>query len=151
MSVAQPISAHCTSGDNLLARIEADLVRLGTSPASVTIDDLELVDACHIGGRPATSHFMNQLGFTAGHHILDVGCGLGGAARFAATTFKCRVTGIETTEEYVNAGRELCRWVELDEQVSLHQGSIQTMPFADGSFDGAYMIHGGMSMPGWWL
>ena len=146
MSAAQQISAHCISGDNLLARIEADLARLGKTSASMTIDDLGLIDACYIGGRPATSHFMNQLGFTADHQILDVGCGLGGAARFAAATFKCRVTGVEATEEYVNVGQKLCRWVGLDEQVSLHHGSTHALPFADGSFDGAYMIHVGMNL-----
>jgi ubiquinone/menaquinone biosynthesis C-methylase UbiE len=50
------------------------------------------------------------------------------------------------TDEYVETGRVLCGWVGLGERVSLHQGSALSMPFADGAFDGAYMLHVGMNI-----
>ena len=34
--------------------------------------------------------------------LLDVGCGLGGASRFAAQQYDCRVTGIDLTHEYIH-------------------------------------------------
>jgi ubiquinone/menaquinone biosynthesis C-methylase UbiE len=79
-------------------------------------------------------------------YILGVGCGLGGAARFVASRYGNRVTGIDLTAEYVEAGNALCKWVGLDQRISLHQGSALAMPFAKGSFDGAYMLHVGMNI-----
>jgi SAM-dependent methyltransferase len=37
-------------------------------------------------------------------------------------------------------------WVGLHQHISLHQGSAVAMPFADSSFDGAYMLHVGMNI-----
>ena len=76
------VSAHYTSG-GLLAAIRDGVARLGKTPATVTVDDLGPVDEFHVGGRQASEHFLGQLGLTQGQHVLDVGCGLGGSARFA--------------------------------------------------------------------
>ena len=78
--------------------------------------------------------------------VLDVGCGLGGAARFVASRYGCRVTGIDLTPEYIETGKVVCGWVGLDSRVSLRQGSALAMPFADGTFDCAYMLHVGMNI-----
>ena len=43
-----------------------------------------------------------------GMTLLDVGCGLGGSARFAATRYRCHITGIDLTPEYVDTGQALC-------------------------------------------
>jgi cyclopropane fatty-acyl-phospholipid synthase-like methyltransferase len=56
-------------------------------------------------------------------HVLDVGCGLGGAARLVASRYRSRVTGIDLTDEFVETGNTLCKWVRLEERISLHQGS----------------------------
>ena len=40
----------------------------------------------------------------------------------------------------------ICGWVGLNDRISLHQGSALSMPFADGAFDGAYMLHVGMNI-----
>jgi ubiquinone/menaquinone biosynthesis C-methylase UbiE len=48
--------------------------------------------------------------------------------------------------EYVETGNTLCSWVNLDERISLQQGSALAMPFANSSFDGAYMLLVGMNI-----
>jgi hypothetical protein len=73
----------------------------------MTVDDLAPVDEFHIGGRKATEGFLDQLGFSAQMYALDVGSGLGGAARFAATRYGSRFTGIDLTAEYVETGNAL--------------------------------------------
>jgi ubiquinone/menaquinone biosynthesis C-methylase UbiE len=126
--------------------IRSGLASLGKAPDTATIDDLAPVDEFHIGGRTASQDFLDQLELSSKSHILDVGCGLGGAARFVAHRYGCRITGIDLTGAYVETGNVLCQWVGLDQRVALHEGSALAMPFADGSFDGAYMMHVGMNI-----
>lgn len=145
MTTGQDISTHYTHGD-LIATIRSGIESLGKTINSVTVDDLAPVDEFHIGGRQASEHFLDQLELTPERHILDVGCGLGGPARFAASRYRCRVEGIDLTPEYVETGRVLCGWVGLSDRISLHQGSALSMPFAAGAFDGAYMLHVGMNI-----
>ena len=139
------VSKHYTRG-GLIEAIRAGIVSLGKRPDNVTVDDLAPVDEFHIGGREASEEFLDQLGFSAQMHVLDVGCGLGGAARFVASRYGSRVTGVDLTAEYVETGNALCKWVRLDQRISLHQGSALAIPFADRGFDGAYMMHVGMNI-----
>ena len=81
MTTQQDISTHYTHG-NLVAAIRSGVESLGKTIDSVTVDDLGPVDEFHTGGRQATEHFIDQLDITPDMHILDVGCGLGGPARF---------------------------------------------------------------------
>ena len=140
------VSAHYARA-GLLAAIRSGVERLGKTPATVVVEDLAPVDEFHIGGRQASEDFLGQLGLTPDHRVLDIGCGLGGSARFAATRYGCHITGIDLTEEYVNAGQVMCDWVGLGERVSLRQGSALTMSFESDTFDGAYMLHVGMNIP----
>ena len=122
------------------------VAKLGKTRASVTVEDLAPVDEFHIGGRQASEDFLAQLGLTPDQRVLDVGCGLGGSARFAATRYGCRITGIDLTEEYVTTGQVMCDWVGLGGLVSLHRGSALAMFFEADTFDGAYMLHVGMNI-----
>ena len=146
MADPETIDTHYTHG-NLLAAIEAALLASGKSLNGLTIEDLAPVDEFHIGGRPATARLLRQLEVGAGEMVLDVGCGLGGSARCAATLLGCQVTGIDLTGEYVATGNVLCDWVGLGDQVRLQQGSALELPFPDASFAAAYMIHVGMNIP----
>ena len=145
MSNDRAVSEHYLHGD-LLKAIQAAIPRLGKTLDSITIEDLAPVDEFHIGGRQATEHFVGQLNISEQDHILDVGCGLGGASRYVANRYNNHVTGIDLTEEYIETGNALCAWVKLDQHISLHQGSALSMPFQDETFDGAYMMHVGMNI-----
>lgn len=139
------VADHYTHG-NLLGAIRDGMEQLGKSPETVTIDDLGPIDEFHIGGRQASRDFLSQLELTAETHVLDVGCGLGGASRFTASTFGSRITGIDLTMEFVETGQTLCNWVGLEQQISLQQGSALDMPFENATFDAAFMMHVGMNI-----
>lgn len=145
MPSPQEVSSHYTHG-HLVAAIQQGMEALGKTPASVTTDDLAPIDEFHIGGREASRHFLDQLGLPPDRRVLDIGCGLGGPARFAASRYRWQLDGIDLTAEYVETGQEMCKWVRLGDRVALHQGSALSMPFGDGVFDGAYMIHVGMNI-----
>src|SRR6516162_5102691 len=141
----QDVSQHYTHG-NLVAAIRGGVESLGKTINSMTVDDLAPVDEFHIGGRQASEDFLSQLDLTSEKQVLDVGCGLGGAARFVASHYGCQVTGIDLTPEFIETGKVLCGWVGLDSRISLRQGSALEMPFADRAFDRAYMLHVAMNI-----
>jgi ubiquinone/menaquinone biosynthesis C-methylase UbiE len=141
----QDVSRHYTHG-NLVAAIRGGIESFGKTINSVTVDDLAPVDEFHIGGRQASEDFLSQLDLTPEKRVLDVGCGLGGAARFVASRYGCHVIGIDLTAEFIETGKVVCGWVGLNSRISLHQGSALAMPFADGVFDRTYMLHVGMNI-----
>ncbi len=145
MSFDKSVSEHYTHGE-LLGAIKSAITKLGKTIESVSIDDLAPVDEFHVGGRLATDNLLDQLNFSEPDHILDVGCGLGGASRYIANKYNNRVTGIDLTREYIEVGKDLSAWVGLGKQVSLYQGSALAMPFEDAAFDGAIMLHVGMNI-----
>ena len=145
MSYESTVSDHYQHGD-LTEAIRASLAKLGKTIDNVTIEDLAPVDEFHIGGRLATERFLGQLDLSSVDHVLDVGCGLGGAARFVADRYGNQVTGIDLAPEYIDTGTTLCSWVNLDERITLEQGSALSMPFAEETFDGGYMLHVGMNI-----
>jgi len=138
------VANHYTHG-GLLQAIGDGIAKLEKTISSVNIDDLGPVDEFHIGGRVATQSFLDQLDIGASHHVLDVGCGLGGGSRFAAHTYGCRMTGVDLTREYVETGNVLCSWVGLSDKISLQVGNATALPHANETFDRAYMLHVGMN------
>ena len=145
MSYEKQVSDHYLHG-SLIDSIKAALPAIGKTTETVTIKDLAPVDEFHVGGRAATDHLLNQLSITKESHLLDVGCGLGGAARYVAAQYDNHVTGIDLTPEYIEAGNILSRWLNLDSCVSLDEGSALLMPYKDNTFDGSYMLHVGMNI-----
>ena len=145
MPAQENVSGHYTHG-SLTEAIRAGLAALGKAPADVSIHDLAPVDEFHIGGRKASEEFLDQLKLDAATSVLDVGCGLGGGARFVAGRFGSKVVGVDLTKEYVDTGNTLSEWVGLGDKISLHHGSALAMPLPDASFDAAYMMHVGMNI-----
>ncbi|MEM7113383.1 MAG: class I SAM-dependent methyltransferase [Chloroflexota bacterium] len=145
MSQTETVIANYTRGD-LEAAIRAAIAKMGKSPETMTIAELAAVDEFHIGGRAATKHLLDQLVVHPQSDLLDVGCGLGGAARFVSSNYGCHVTGVDLTSEYIATGRVLNNWVGLAEQIQLKEASALALPFPDGTFDAGYMIHVGMNI-----
>lgn len=145
MTDADALTRHYDHGD-LLASIVRGVEALGKTIETVSLNDLAAVDEFHVGGRQASVAFLDQMNLDAGQQVLDVGCGLGGPARFVADHYGCNVTGVDLTAEYISTGQALSDWTDLTDRVTLLQGSALKMPMADASFDQAYMIHVGMNI-----
>src|SRR5258708_4979064 len=143
--VEQSVAQHYTHGSLERAILDA-LTQSRKDPDRLTPQDLTPVDEFHIGGRQATAEFAVQLGFAPGAHLLDIGSGLGGASRYFAHEHASRVSGIDLTDEYVRVAASLARRVGLADRVDYRQGSATALPFPDGAFDGAYMLHVGMNI-----
>lgn len=145
MATEHDVQAHYQHG-SLEQALVAGLVAMGKDPEKLAPDDLMGADEFHIGGAQATGELGAALGLTSGMHLLDVGSGIGGPARHMAAAHGCRVTGIDLSDEYVEVARSLTRRMGLDGRVTFRQGSAVAMPFADGEFDGATLLHVGMNI-----
>lgn len=132
----------------LLAAILAALADAGKNPSRLAPADLAPVDSFHTGGRAETSRFVGTLGLVPGARVLDMGCGLGGDCRLLATDFGARVTGIDLCADYVETGRALNERAGLADRIELRTGNALAMPFGDGTFDAAVMLHVGMNIVG---
>jgi len=143
METEQQVARHYGRSGIEQAFLDA-LRAAGKDPDHLTPADLSGADEFHLGGPAATAELARDLGLGPDLDLLDVGCGIGGPARHIAAALGCRVTGIDLTAEFVEAAEALTRRCGL--ALSFRQGSALAMPFPDGSFDAATLIHVGMNI-----
>lgn len=78
--------------------------------------------------------------FHSGMHILDVGCGIGGPTRTIARHTGARLTGLNITASQLVVAEELTAQARLIDRVEFIEGDAMAMPFADNTFDAAYLF-----------
>jgi ubiquinone/menaquinone biosynthesis C-methylase UbiE len=144
MTIERKVAEHYAQ-DLLEHKILDTLRGAGKDPASVTPHDLDALDNLHLGGRESIQELSAFMNLQPGMQLLDVGCGVGGPARYFAE-HGCQVTGIDLTEEFIRVATSLTRLVRLADKASFRQGSALAMPFDSAAFDGAYVIHVGMNI-----
>ena len=140
------VNAHYTPGD-LAANVLNILKANGKDLDNLSPDDLALVDQLHTGGKGATLELAKMAGLTPDMEVLDVGGGRGGAARTLASQYGCRVTVLDLTESFVEAGKEFTRLTRLADRVHFELGNALQMPFAANSFDRVITQHSTMNIP----
>jgi len=140
MAGAGAIAEHWGRGD-VYGLIISALAKAGKPLEGLTVEDLAPVDHYHARGFPATVELADRLPIRPGDHILDIGCGVGGPARYIAQRFSCRVSGLDITEPYVQAANKLTALLRMEGQVQVLLGDGQKLPYGDACFDGAYALH----------
>lgn len=137
MCASPRVEDHYASAD-IAERVIATLRAVEGAGVAVTPDALAPIDHFHGRGVRATEELVALLNPAAGEHVLDIGCGIGGPARWIAARFGCTVTGIDLTPEFCEAARALNRATGMEERVRVLEASATDLPFADRSFDRAY-------------
>jgi cyclopropane-fatty-acyl-phospholipid synthase len=79
-------------------------------------------------------HLCRKLRLQPGDYLLDVGCGWGGLARYAAREFGAKVFGITLSKEQLALARERVKEEGLEDQVELQLLDYRDLP-QDGRFD----------------
>ncbi|HVA25935.1 MAG TPA: methyltransferase domain-containing protein [Chloroflexota bacterium] len=139
------VERHYTRG-NLAERILEGLHKSGKDNGRPRPEDLAAVDQFHIRGRAATLELAKVAGIQPGWSVLDVGGGIGGAARLLASRLRCQVTVLDLTDEFVRTGAMLCERMDLAGLVHFRHGSALDMPFDRERFDVVWTQHSTMNI-----
>lgn len=126
---------------NLFLTILKALKATGKDINNLTIKDLAPVDAFHIRGVKATIELASLIKIKPEYKILDLGCGIGGSARFLVDNYRCDVTGIDITEGYCHAAIELSKLLKLEDKTEFRQADAVDLPFENESFDIVWSEH----------
>ena len=137
MTDTPAISDHWGKGD-VYSRILDTMELAGIDPNSVTVEQLAPVDHFHARGFPATVELADVLPIKEGDCLIDIGCGLGGPARYLAKRFKCDIDGIDITAPFVDAANKLSVLVGMEGAVECRHGDGQKLPYGDETFDGGF-------------
>lgn len=138
------VEHYATSG--LLARLESALRADGVDPAHPTIEGLSPYDQFHGRGLEATEDMASLVSIRQTDHLLDVGSGLGGPARWLSARFGCRITGIDLTPEFCAIAQHLTHLIGVEARVCFQVGNALAMPFDDETFDGVYSMFVAMNI-----
>jgi sarcosine/dimethylglycine N-methyltransferase len=145
MSIETATTVHYGEG-SFEQRATDLLAREGLDHDGLAWFDLARLDHFHTGGLEATKRLAELIAPTPGQHILDVGSGLGGPARYIAATYGCHVTGIDLTSDFVRVATIMTGYAGMANKNKFVVGNALAMPFDDGEFDGAYSQHVAMNI-----
>jgi len=91
------------------------------------------VGGAHPGGILLTQNMLLGENIAENSLILDAGCGTGQTAAFLHQQYKAKVFGLEINPIMIEKAKS--RFQTLQLPIALIQGSIEEIPFDDGTFD----------------
>src|SRR5262249_24089548 len=95
-----------------------------------TLDEIRKYEAIYgrnfisPGGAATTRELLGLVAFTPDMPVLDVGCGLGGAAFLIARTFGARVHGIDLSRNMLQTAQVRCQEANLTDAVTFEHADI---------------------------
>jgi SAM-dependent methyltransferase len=102
----------------LTGRIKSALATIATENRPLTVDEIAPLDQFHIRGILATAELAVAAGIDPSTRVLDLGCGIGGPARYLAATFGCKVTGVDLSPSFIDAAVYLTARCGLSDRVA---------------------------------
>jgi SAM-dependent methyltransferase len=147
MTTGHIVTKHYAGDGGLGDRIYERLRSLGFLEGNpLSPKDTAEVDQFHVGGFEASEKLAQLLCPSRASTVLDVGSGLGGASRYLAAKYGCRVVGIDITEEYCGIAAKLAEHMGLQDLVEFRVGDASDLPFSDESFDVVWTQHVSMNI-----
>jgi SAM-dependent methyltransferase len=139
------VREHYHAGD-LTSRIKSALRTLAAEDQTLGVDQLAPLDQFHTRGILATADLAAAAQIEASTRVLDLGCGIGGPARYLAATFGCKVTGVDLSPGFIDAANYLTGRCGLSGRVAFQVGDALNLPFEDSSFDAVFLQHVAMNI-----
>ena len=133
-------------GSGLIERIQAALAPIAPEDQPLTVPQLAMLDQFHTRGILATAELAGAAGIKSDDNILDLGCGIGGPARYLASMVGCRVTGVDLSRSFIEAATYLTARCALEDRVAFEVGDALHLPFDDGAFDAVFLQHVAMNI-----
>jgi SAM-dependent methyltransferase len=131
---------------DLTDRIKSALAMIAPEGQTLTVARLAPLDQFHIRGILATGDLASAARIEPSNRVLDLGCGIGGPARYLAATFGCKVTGIDLSPGFINMAIYLTERCGLSDRVRFHVGHALHLPFEDAAFDTVFLQHVAMNI-----
>jgi sarcosine/dimethylglycine N-methyltransferase len=117
-------------------RINNELAELGIdNDEALTPAQLFPFDQYHYHGTDAVHAAAHLLGLGPTSHVLDVGSGLGGPARYLASTIGCHITALELQSDLHAIATRLTARCGLERHITHVCGDALTAAFPDATFD----------------
>ena len=142
--MAVSVQQHYGSAD-IVARILA-AVPWTDGDTPLTAAQLYPFDQFHGRELAATQDHAARLSPAPTAHLLDIGAGIGGPARYIAANFGCKVSGIDLTPSFVAAAQDLTQRCGLADKATFTQADAADLPFAAAQFDHATCFYVGMNL-----
>lgn len=141
----QKVAGHYNSA-GLTDRIKSALAMVAPEGQRLIVTQLAPLDQFHTRGIAATAELASACGINPSTRVLDLGSGIGGPARFLASTFGCKVRGVDLSPAFIDAATYLTGRCGLSDQVTFEVGDALHLPFADASFDVVFLQHVAMNV-----
>ena len=134
------------SATGLTDRIKSALATVAPEGQTLTVAQLAPLDQFHIRGILATADLSKAAGIEPATRVLDLGCGVGGPARYLAATFGCKVTGVDLSPVFIDAANYLTARTGRSDRLRFQVGNALDLPFASGTFDVLFLQHVAMNI-----
>ena len=134
------------SATGLTDRIKSALATVAPEGQTLTVAQLAPLDQFHTRGILATAELALAAGLEPSSRVLDVGCGIGGPARYIAITFGCKVTGVDLSRGFIDAATYLTARCGLSDRVTFQVGDALHLPFENSAFDTVFLQHVAMNV-----
>lgn len=139
------VRAHY-SATGLTDRIKSALATITPEEQTLTVTQLAPLDQSHTRGVLATAELARAAGLDPSTRVLDLGCGIGGPARYLAATFGCKVTGVDLSPDFIDAATYLTARCGLSDRVTFQVGDAMYLPFEDAAFDTIFLQYVAMNI-----
>jgi SAM-dependent methyltransferase len=130
----------------LIDRIQSALATIAPESERLTIAQLAPLDQFHTRGILATAELAEAAGIEPSARVLDLGCGIGGPARYLAGKFGCQVTGVDLSPVFIDTATYLTARCGLADRVTFQVGDALHLPFEDAAFDAVFLQHVAMNL-----
>src|SRR5437868_14031258 len=117
------------SATDLTTRIKSALATIAPEDQKLTVAQLAPLDQFHTRGILATTELADAAELSPSTRVLDLGCGIGGPARYLAATFGCSVIGVDLSPGFIYAATYLMVRCELSERFNFQHGETLPLPF----------------------
>lgn len=93
------------------------------------------IKVLHPGGYIATNSLCSMISISKDSNVLDLACGSRTTSIYLNNKYKCRVIGVDISENLINIAQKEVSRAGLDEQVQFKVADALELPFPDNSFD----------------
>src|SRR5271165_5431829 len=134
------------SPTDLTDRIKSALATIAPESQTLTIAQLAPLDQFHSRGILATAELAGAAELDPSTRVLDLGCGIGGPARYLAATFGCKVTGVDLSPSFIDAATYLTSRCGQSDRVTFQVGDALHLAFEGAAFDTVFLQHVAMNI-----